>query len=273
MEKNLSFEIIEAVDPKKILNKIYALDHGAIVYCLAGHAEAKINLDRIEVGPDMAITFFPGDVVQWLNVDTDFAGEIIRYDAEVLREASLNMEHEIYSLLRQDHICSDSHIAKNVAKPMFDLIKFYSQGQKCRHIDRILVLQLTTFFLGFYDFITSQAEADTGEVSNRKEEIFHRFMELIERDHARFHDVNHYAEELCITPKYLNIISTQKTKKTPKKIIDDYLVLQIKMALHSTNLSIAELCDRFGFSDQSFFVRYFKTHVGMPPTAFRKIFG
>ena len=54
-----------------------------------------------------------------------------------------------------------------------------------------------------------------------------------------------------------------------KEIIDEFLTLEIKVALQSTNLSLKEIADRYNFPDQSFFGRYFKKHTGMSPKEYR----
>ena len=58
-------------------------------------------------------------------------------------------------------------------------------------------------------------------------------------------------------------------KTTAKEIIDDFLILELKVALQSTGLSLKEIAEKYRFLDQSFFGRFFKKHTGMSPKAFR----
>ena len=67
-------------------------------------------------------------------------------------------------------------------------------------------------------------------------------------------------------------ISGQKkniTKEDAKKIIDDFAILEIKVLLQSTGLTIQEIADRLGFPDQSYLGRYFKRHEGMSPKEYQ----
>ncbi|WP_196048231.1 helix-turn-helix domain-containing protein, partial [Parabacteroides distasonis] len=47
-------------------------------------------------------------------------------------------------------------------------------------------------------------------------------------------------------------------------------VLEAKALLSSSTLSIQEISDRLNFTNQSFFGKYFKQHVGISPTEYRK---
>ncbi len=248
---------------------LQVLDHGAIIYCREGESMVRVNFDAWELKKDMAITIFPGDMVNWMFRSDDLKLDILRYDAEILREASLNIEHTVYTMLRRNRLCRNTQIAGHVAGEMLDLLHYYLDEQKCQSSERIVILQLTVFFLGFYDFLVTQPQAEDGDVSQRVNELFSRFMELLERDYRSHHDVRHYADELCITPKYLSIIAAKRTGQSPKKIIDEYIVLRMKVALRSARLSISQIASDFGFTDPSFFARYFKSHTRMTPQRYR----
>ena len=59
------------------------------------------------------------------------------------------------------------------------------------------------------------------------------------------------------------------TGEAAKKIIDDFAILEIKVLLQSTGLTIQEIADRLGFPDQSYLGRYFKRHEGMSPKEYQ----
>jgi len=101
-------------------------------------------------------------------------------------------------------------------------------------------------------------------------ELFNRFMKLMERDYKKSRDVNYYAEQMNITSKYLSNIVRQVTGHTPKIIIDQYVVLQLKMQLKRSAQSIKEMAWEYHFADASFFCRYFKKHTGMTPQQVRE---
>lgn len=78
-----------------------------------------------------------------------------------------------------------------------------------------------------------------------------------------------YADQLCISTRYLSAITKQVAENSAKEIIDENLILELKMALQSTGMSLKEIADKYRFPDQSFFGRYFKKHTGMSPKEYR----
>ncbi|KAB4489662.1 AraC family transcriptional regulator, partial [Bacteroides thetaiotaomicron] len=59
------------------------------------------------------------------------------------------------------------------------------------------------------------------------------------------------------------------TGDSAKKIIDDFAILEIKVLLQSTELTMQDIADRLGFPDQSYLGRYFKRHEGMSPREYQ----
>ena len=52
-------------------------------------------------------------------------------------------------------------------------------------------------------------------------------------------------------------------------MIDDFAILEIKVLLQSTELTMQDIADRLGFPDQSYLGRYFKRHEGMSPREYQ----
>ena len=94
-------------------------------------------------------------------------------------------------------------------------------------------------------------------------------MMLLEWDYKISRDVNYYAAQMNISSKYLTNIVSLVTGHTPKTIIDQYVILQLKLHLKRSTQSIKEMAWEFHFADVSFFCRYFKKHTGLTPQQIR----
>ncbi len=71
-------------------------------------------------------------------------------------------------------------------------------------------------------------------------------------------------------PRYLSFITRQITQtKSAKEIINKYIILEIKILLESTQLSIQEVANYLNFPDQSYLGRYFKRYTGKSPSEYR----
>ena len=151
------------------------------------------------------------------------------------------------------------------------MLKVYFEQSECTCISQLVLLQLKAFFIGFHEYLQRNPQYRPDEVkSYRVRELFNRFMMLMERDYKISRDVNYYAELMNITPKYLTNIVRQVSGHTPKTLVDQYVILQIRMQLMRTYQSIKEMAWEYHFTDVSFFCRYFKKHTGMTPQHYRE---
>ena len=274
------------------------LTYGAILICRKGKARLNVNYKDWELYEGAVITLFPNDVVE-LKVDGDckspqtengdckspetengdckslqtancFQVEILKYNPSLLREASLQLEQTVYSSLREDRCRQDTPVVTNIINGMFGLLKVYFDQSECTCISQLVLCQLKAFFIGFHEYLQRNPQYRPDEVkSYRVRELFNRFMMLLERDYKISRDVNYYAEKMNISSKYLTNIVNQVTGHTPKTIIDQYVILQLKLHLKRSTQSIKEMAWEFHFADVSFFCRYFKKHTGLTPQQIR----
>ena len=263
------------------------ITYGAILICRRGKAMLIVNYKDWEMYEGAVITVFPNDVVELKvkseerrvknsNAEVDdkasFEVEILKYNASLLREASLQLEQTVYSSLREDRCRQDSPVVTNIINSMFSLLKVYFNQSECTCISQLVLLQLKAFFVGFHEYLqrNPQFRPEDEVKSYRVRELFNRFMMLMERDYKQSRDVNYYANLMHITSKYLTNIVRQVTGHTPKTIIDQYVILQLKMQLQRTSQSIKEIAWEYHFTDVSFFCRYFKKHTGLTPQQVRE---
>ena len=274
------------------------LTYGAILICRKGKARLNVNYKDWELYEGAVITLFPNDVVE-LKVDGDckspqtengdckspetengdckspqttnsFQAEILKYNPSLLREASLQLEQTVYSSLRKDRCRQDTLVVTNIINGMFGLLKVYFDQSECTCISQLVLCQLKAFFIGFHEYLQRNPQYRPDEVkSYRVRELFNRFMMLLERDYKISRDVNYYAAQMNISSKYLTNIVSQVTGHTPKTIIDQYVILQLKLHLKRSTQSIKEMAWEFHFADVSFFCRYFKKHTGLTPQQIR----
>ncbi len=106
----------------------------------------------------------------------------------------------------------------------------------------------------------------------RPQELYNKLLSLIVEHHNTCHDVAFYASRLAITPRYLAQVTKMVAGKSPKHIIDDYLLQQGSNLLLNTSLSVQEISDRLGFSSPILFTRLVKQRKGMSPREVRVSF-
>lgn len=104
---------------------------------------------------------------------------------------------------------------------------------------------------------------------SRSNELYNEFTEEVKKHFNKNRDVAFYADCLNVSSRYLAQVTKRIADKTPKNIINDYLLQAIEGEL-MTNKTIQEIAYIFGFSSQSHFTKFFKKNKNCSPREFRK---
>ncbi|UYQ94027.1 AraC family transcriptional regulator [Chitinophaga horti] len=100
--------------------------------------------------------------------------------------------------------------------------------------------------------------------------VVKNFLELLEQHYKDQGAVEFYADQLHITPQYLNIACKKETGLTAGHCIRSRLVLEAKRMLSLTAQDVKEIAFDLGFSDSSYFSRFFRRYGGVSPVEFRR---
>ena len=79
-----------------------------------------------------------------------------------------------------------------------------------------------------------------------------------------------YADQLNVSSRYLAQVTRRISGKTPKAIIDEYIVSEIERELSTTTHTVQEIANTFGFSSQAHLTKFFKKMRGLTPSEYRK---
>lgn len=101
--------------------------------------------------------------------------------------------------------------------------------------------------------------------------LTNRFRELIVENVRTVHQVADYAAMLHVSPNHLNKAVKGATGKPAVQWISEAILLEAKVLLYQSNLSVGEIAAQIGFFDQSYFSRMFKKHEGVTPSEFRRM--
>ncbi|MGI9415098.1 MAG: helix-turn-helix transcriptional regulator, partial [Hyphomicrobiales bacterium] len=103
----------------------------------------------------------------------------------------------------------------------------------------------------------------------RYAERIEALLKLVDRHFLEHRSTAFYAAELGISAKRLNQIARQVMGRTVLQTLHDRLLLEARRDLALTPRSVKAIGHRLGFEDASYFTRFFRTHTGDTPHAFR----
>ena len=74
---------------------------------------------------------------------------------------------------------------------------------------------------------------------------------------------------MALTPKYMSLMVRNFSGRNALEWLNEYVVLEAKLMLNYTNMTIQEISYRLNFPTQSSFGKYFKQQVGISPKQYR----
>ena len=104
---------------------------------------------------------------------------------------------------------------------------------------------------------------------SRRMHYTHEFVRLVRKHFRAQHTVKFYADNLCISPKYLSLVVKDCTGRSAAEIIDEYLLLEAKNLLRFSGKNIQQVAYDLNFTNQSSFGKYFKHLTGLSPSEFQ----
>lgn len=246
------------------------MTNGAIAFCFSGEAELSIDLEQHHIVPNTNIMLLPGTILSLRSASKDFRVRYFAYSGDMMKVACFRLDPAFMHFLKETpcYTHSKTEAIRSILGLMGASAAIYADREN-QFRESIAQNLLQIFFLDTYDKVQRYFTQDQLEGSNRKGQLFKKFIQLVHAHCTTQRDVAFYAEQLCISTRYLSAITRDMGENSAKEIIDDFLILEIKVALQSSSLSLKEIADRYGFPDQSFFGRYFKKHTGMGPKEYR----
>ena len=92
---------------------------------------------------------------------------------------------------------------------------------------------------------------------------------LVQQSFKEERQIDFYATRLGVTPKHLSRMLKQSTGFTAAEWIKNYILLEAKVMLKSSTLTMGQISKQLNFPSQSFFAKFFKKATGMTPKQFR----
>lgn len=122
-------------------------------------------------------------------------------------------------------------------------------------------------FVGFFE------EAIKGMLENKNskhDQLIESIIEMIEKGYKDINlSVNTIADQLNITPNYLNRIFKKHTSVSVSQYINEIRIENIKIILETTARPINEIAEECGFANTSYFYTLFKKAYGITANEYR----
>jgi len=254
----------------------FRFDCGIQLLCVSGKSVISTGVEQYDFCETSELIFLAGSLLQVIEASADFKVRILLFPKDVFLKAALFIDTSYFDYMNEvpyfNHAANDANLEswKRVNQWM-DMAELLFTHPAKHFREQLEQNFLQSLFIWIFNTIPQKYLSVQSKYS-RKQMLYHRFMILIREHSAREHQVDYYANRLCITPRYLNAsVTLYSNGRTPKQLIDEQLIAEIKVQLNNPNLSVAEIAQRFNFQEPANLSRFFKKKTGMSPKEFRSM--
>lgn len=263
---------LNAPDNRKYLGTSNKLSSFTVIqFCLAGTMDQKLNLQRYHLCKNDVMIVRSGQIGELSELTADAKLIVIacsndffyHFDevADATRLRQLLMTHPYCHL-------TDREMEENVA--LYHFIKRHiTEGGSYTEVIVRSYLQALIYNI-YSSIIKEDAETVKPHVRiSRQQELFNRFIEVVQDHYQQERNIQYYADLLCITPKYLSQVIYKVSGHYAGDYIEGFVILEAKALIKSRNYSMLQISEMLHFASQSFFGRYFKKATGFTPLQFQ----
>jgi AraC family transcriptional regulator, transcriptional activator of pobA len=246
---------------------------GTITFCIChcGRAAVKTNNYVREMTAGQQIALYPHTTLTTLRISTDFDCSIISISPDFQRGLRYSKSLPLVDALtffRQQTILNLPPEQQEFFVKMRDLmvLALNTLTDPYRYS---LLEELTHSFLLWQQTVIASLLKSSFAAANNDDILTAKFLSLVNDNYRMRHRLEFYASQMCISPKYLSATTKRSTGHTANQWISIFLIGEAQNLLTNSTMSVAEITDALGFSNQSFFGKFFKRHTGKSPLAYR----
>jgi YesN/AraC family two-component response regulator len=240
--------------------------------CIKGEAVISTEVINYEIRVHTKVTLLPGTIFTLQQASGDFEVMFFAFSQALFEEASYQLKPAFSYFLRGNPVYHVPKQKVDILEGTFAFLASVYDDHENRFRYEIIRNQLQCIFWETYDKTHRMFEHQNAH-SAHYQEIFRKFVSLIYTHFKEQREVSFYAGQLCITSRYLSLITKHITgNESPKGLINKHIILEVKVMLQSTQLPVQEIAHQLNFPDQSYLGRYFKRYTGVSPTEYRRNF-
>ena len=250
----------------------------AVAICTSGKVQAQMNGIQMELHKNQVAIIPQSVMITDVMISPDFNLKAMFLTNRILR-SFLNDKISVWNdmmYIHRQHIVTMDENEILFYTHFYDMLTLaIERGKENPYHTEIIQALLRSAVLGLcgaMKYMLLQTGSEQSAVNaqlSSSDSHFQRFLDLLHASDVKHRTVEAYANDLCISPKYLTTICKKNSGKTANEWITEHVLEDIRYYLKQTDLSMKQICDRLGFPNPSFFGKYVKDHFGMTPMEFR----
>ena len=254
---------------------LFSIDAFVIGYILDGHSVIEINNVSYDLDPGCIFILTPTHTCRLQKHNPDFKVRLLllnsnEYNLSVHLSYIVKSERwmktyfnpvikltdqEAYTINR----CTDRIVEQINRKECPNRMEFMKLAVTWHHMELDNILQERVNEIN-----------DNNKPLTRQQHLARKLYSLVVNNYRKEHQVRFYSEQMCLTPQYLNQITTHTFGKTLSAIITDQLFTTARGMILASDMSLQEIANELNFPDQASFSKFIKKAAGVSPNTLRK---
>lgn len=243
-----------------------------VTLCVKGKASLFIDDKSYDIHENDLLVYHPNIIMERCMVSMDFENRTIILAPEYVGQMPVLVgdDWDVRLFLEKNPIVPLKGEEVELFCQYYDLLHSkLTAVSPGRHHKEVIDSLLSAFLFEFHGalerFVQVKPQAFTSS-----ENLFKAFVDLLSSSYPKKRSVAYYADRLYVSPKYLSAVCKEVSKCTASDLINHYVTKDIEYQLKRTRKSIKEIACELDFPNLSFFGKYVKRHLKMPPREFRE---
>ena len=252
------------------LMKQFQVNFIVYVMVLEGHLSLDLNSVNYRLRRNCSLLIERKMVIDNVKTSENFRCRICAISTDVgFSFINKNLMQSVMHLLANPVIEMEKDDIELMVK-YYDLLVFKMDHPEMNFGRETMRDIIRCFAYDLLSNINKHLKPEDDDSPRQGDRIFRQFMLLLADNTNINRSVKSYADELCVSPKYLTSVCRKHSDYTASELIAASVMSRIKQLLLYSDLSIKEIAGEMGFQNLSFFGKYVRKHLGLSPNHYRK---
>lgn len=233
-----------------------------LLYVSAGEADLDIDGRQHKIA-EPSIQVVPALCVHGFRFSRDIQGHVVSLALPLVESLEQALGAQVLPLPWCQRLTADEQLWLDHL--FASLRQEYASRDKGRDIMLSALVQTLLVWLQRRRF----ADLREDLIQGRGQHHLGAFMQLLEQHYREHWPIKRYASTLGVSAPHLNALCRRLCHQSALQVIHQRLLLEAKRSLVYTTMTVGQVADNLGFSEQAYFSRFFKRHTKTSPRAFR----
>lgn len=265
VDETIDVEILRsyACFPCKIKSAILFL-------CTEGEIEATINFSEYTIHKGDFVFLIPESFIQLHRFSDDLNFYFAAFSSEFLRSVNMiRTTFEFVPYIAQNPVLKLEEGFMSVYRNFYKLLIECSNTPGILFNREVIKSMLNIWLEQLDDLYGKRFQLDNKNM-NREKNIYMQFIMLLHQHYESEHKVSFYADKIGITLQHFCTTIKKTSGSTASEIIVRFLSMEAKSRLKFTSMPIKNVSLSLGFTNITFFHKWFKQNTGMTPLEYRE---